>query len=214
MHVIKQESTNVIPLPVGLDEFISKELKEGCDYGKIEGYSKPTLLKPGAEKICRFLQLSIEYNVDHRLEDWDKGLFHYEVRVRIKQKGNNSNVTEGIGSCNTKEEQYANQNPYSTVNTVLKIAKKRALVDAVLHVSATSGVFTQDVEKLNVNTNLKGGEAGITKQQLKKIHQLVIEQGMNAEAAREMIKMMLHSTKLTKVQASLFIQDLLLLNQA
>lgn len=212
-----EQKENVIPLNNGLQGFISNELKDGSDYGKILSYSKPTLLKPGAEKICQYMKLSIEYKVEHRYEEWQKGLFHFEVRVMLRQQEGTLVVAEGIGSCNTKEEQYVSHNPYSIINTVLKMAKKRALVDAVLNVSATSGIFTQDIEDLSTNNEIKGGEEPVTNNQLRKIHQLVKEQGMSPSTAKEMMKMMFgvdHSTKLSKTQASSFIQDLLTLGES
>lgn len=41
-----------------------------------------------------------------------------------------------------------NQDPWSLWNTVLKMAKKRALVDATLSATRSSGIFTQDAEDL------------------------------------------------------------------
>ena len=41
-----------------------------------------------------------------------------------------------------------NDNPADVYNTVLKMAKKRALVDAVLTATAASDIFTQDLEDL------------------------------------------------------------------
>ncbi len=37
-------------------------MKEGVDYGKIPGTDKPTLLKPGAEKLCMLFRLSPKFN--------------------------------------------------------------------------------------------------------------------------------------------------------
>ncbi len=45
-------------------------------------------------------------------------------------------------------EQVEHDNPADYYNTVLKMAKKRAFVDAVLTVTAASDIFTQDVEDL------------------------------------------------------------------
>ncbi|WP_371068831.1 hypothetical protein [Sediminibacillus sp. JSM 1682029] len=199
-----------------LEDLIHQTMVEGIDYGKVAGYNKPTLLKPGAEKICQYMNLSINYEVSHRFEDWQNGMFYCEVRVVLIQIGTMHIVAEGIGSCNTKEEQYADQTPFTIINTVLKMAKKRALVDAVLNVSASSGFFTQDVEDMPSNKDIKGGDGTITRRQLTKIHQLVKEQDMNPDTAREMMKMMFnvdHSTKLSKTQASSFIKDLLLLSE-
>ncbi|KKK67335.1 hypothetical protein LCGC14_2955110, partial [marine sediment metagenome] len=44
------------------------------------------------------------------------------------------------------EGRVENDDPYTLVNTLLKMAKKRALVDAVLSATRSSGLFTQDVE--------------------------------------------------------------------
>jgi len=41
--------------------------------------------------------------------------------------------------------------PYTMDNTVLKMAKKRALVDAALLVASLSDVFTQDLEDMDIN---------------------------------------------------------------
>jgi hypothetical protein len=46
-------------------------------------------------------------------------------------------------------EQVEHDNPADYYNTVLKMAKKRAFVDAVLTVTAASDIFTQDVEDLD-----------------------------------------------------------------
>ena len=39
-------------------EAIANVLEEGKDYGKIPGTDKPTLYKPGAEKLCMMFQLA------------------------------------------------------------------------------------------------------------------------------------------------------------
>lgn len=198
-------------------KFIHETMVEGIDYGKVAGYSKPTLLKPGAEKICHYMKLSINYEVSHRFEEWQEGIFYYEVRVVLKQLDNMQSIAQGIGSANTKEKQYLDQSPFTFINTVLKMAKKRALVDAVLNISATSGIFTQDIEDIPRKANTKGGDGTITKRQLYKIHLLVKQQGLKPDVARELMQMNYyvdHSTQLSKEQASSFIQDLLHLNDA
>lgn len=43
-----------------------------------------------------------------------------------------------------------NESPWSLWNTVLKMAKKRALIDAVLSATRLSGIFTQDAEDLEI----------------------------------------------------------------
>lgn len=206
----EREQSRLSILQTGLQEFVLTELIEGTDYGKISGYSKPTLLKPGAEKICRYLELSIEYTVEHRYEDLEKSFFLYEVKVRLRQLDNGTVAAEGIGSANTKEAAFAQSDGYPHLNTVIKMAKKRALVDAALNVSATSGHFTQDVEDFPTTAKAHT-EHPVTKKQLMKIYQLVHELQIEHEVARTMIQNTFqvgHSTKLNKSQASRFIQQL------
>lgn len=206
----EREQSKLSFLQTGLHEFVMTELIEGTDYGKINGYNKPTLLKPGAEKICRYLELSIEYTVEHRYEDWKKGFFLYELKVSLRQLDNGTVAAEGIGSANTKEAAFAQPDGYPQLNTVIKMAKKRALVDAALNVSATSGHFTQDLEDFP-STPQATAEHPVTKKQLTKIYQLVHELQIDYEVARSMIQTTFqvgHSTKLNKSQASRFIQQL------
>ena len=39
-------------------------MKEGVDYGKIPGTERPTLLQPGADKLCNLFGLVIKYEVE------------------------------------------------------------------------------------------------------------------------------------------------------
>lgn len=123
---------------------IQKKLTSGHDYGIVPGTSKPTLLKPGAEKILMLMGLSTEYSIVDSTRDFEQGFFQYQIRCRIYRDG--VAITEGFGACNTRERKYARQNPYDIDNTVLKMAKKRAMIDATLLVASLSDIFTQDLE--------------------------------------------------------------------
>lgn len=198
-----------------LEQFVKEMMKEGLDYGMIEGFRKPTLLKPGAEKLCDIFGFSKHVNIVNRIENWEEGIFAYEVKVTLVSKQTGYMEAEGIGTCNNKEQSFIDQDPFSLVNTLLKMAKKRALIDAVLSATRASGLFTQDVEDLpKAISQTKGGDAPATNKQLQMIFRTVSELNMRPEVAKEMMQMMFqvdHSTKLTKQQASSFIQDLLLL---
>ena len=98
------------------------------------------------------------------------------------------------------------------------MAKKRALIDAVLSATRSSGIFTQDIEDLPLATTnaSKGGGEQATKAQLQKIFRIVNEMDMPTDVAKELMKMTFgveHSTQLNKKQASDFIQDLLVLKE-
>lgn len=47
-----------------------------------------------------------------------------------------------------EQKQQVRANPADVANTILKMAKKRGLVDAILTVTAASDIFTQDIEDL------------------------------------------------------------------
>ncbi|UCZ53211.1 hypothetical protein LGQ02_20970 [Bacillus shivajii] len=193
-----------------LQEFVENGLERGLDYGVIDGFSKPTLLKPGAEKLCDVFGFMKTVEVVNRIEQWEVGIFAYEVKVTLTQKDTGIIEAEGIGSCNSKESSFKHQDPYTIVNTVLKMAKKRALIDAVLTATRSSGLFTQDIEDFPKNTP-KGGDEPVTVRQLNMIFKVADEVDLHPETAKEMLKSMYYvdrAKQLTKHQASDFIQNL------
>lgn len=199
-----------------LQEFVKASMVRGVDYGSIDGFSKPTLLKPGAEKLCDAFGFSKTVDVINRIEQWDVGIFSYEVRVTLSNKVTAAVEAEGIGSCNSKETAYRYQDPFTIVNTLLKMAKKRALIDAVLSATRASGLFTQDIEDFP-KPDRKGGDAPATKHQLTTLFRIVEQMDMSNGVAKEMMKIKFDVDKsilLTKQQAHEFIQDLLLLQYA
>jgi len=130
-------------------QVIQKTLHQGHDFGIIPGTDKPTLLKPGAEKILMMMGLRSEFEIVDSTRDFEKGFFQYQVRCKLLR--GDMVITEGLGACNTREKKYLKMDPYTMDNTVLKMAKKRALVDASLLVASLSDVFTQDLEDMDIN---------------------------------------------------------------
>lgn len=131
---------------------VQNTLKKNHDYGVIPGTPKPTLLKPGAEKIQMLLGVTSEYEVIEHINDYENGFFAFTVRCIIYKNG--VKITEGLGHCNNREPKFYKrkdgsiQDPYEKVNTVLKMAKKRAQIDATLTLASLSEVFTQDIEDM------------------------------------------------------------------
>ena len=132
-------------------QLVQSQLKQNHDYGVIPGTPKPTLLKPGAEKILMLMGLRSEFEIVDSTRDFEKGFFQYQVRCKLYR--GDTLITEGLGAANTKESRYLKHDPYTIDNTVLKIAKKRALIDAVLLVASLSEVFTQDIEDIDLKGN-------------------------------------------------------------
>ena len=101
-------------------------------------------------------------------------------------------ITEGLGSCNTREKKYLKMDPFTMDNTVLKMAKKRALVDASLLVASLSDVFTQDIEDIDLIGQQTGGpryytdqDGTISKAQAKRM--FAISKG-NADIVRQVLQ--------------------------
>lgn len=170
-------------------KLIKETLVEGHDYGTIPGIGgKPSLFKPGAEKVCLLFKMNPEYEVTSKVEDFEHGFFTYTFKCTIfKTIVQDADVvkfpiSQGVGNCNSREEKYRylwvyeneipagydkatmktkrykdsgtvkyrieNPDSASLVNTVLKMAAKRAFVAACLQIVSLSDVFSQDLEDL------------------------------------------------------------------
>lgn len=134
-----------------LAETIKAALIEGLDYGVIPGVQKPSLFKPGAEKIALMYGLTQEYQILENIRDKEEGIILYKFKAMLFN-GAGKQITEGYGLCSSQEKKYSKQNPFDIENTILKMAKKRALVDAAISIGVLSQVFTQDVEDLKLTS--------------------------------------------------------------
>ena len=205
-----------------MNRFIDTVLIAGVDYGIIPNCKKPTLLKSGAEKILNYLGLIARTEISNRVEDYNIGFFSYEAKVYLIDY-NGVVKGEGIGITNTREGKYAKTNGYAVQNTVLKMAKKRALVDAALNVGNLSARFTQDVEDMNIESDNVGGKSPeelkqgekpkadrpVTQKQLKYLETLMGQHNTSAEAMNKYCKTNFgvdDYKKITGVQASTLIE--------
>ena len=136
-----------------LDKFLNdpKQFKSGPHYGEVANFSgaKPSLKKAGAEAIAKFLNCRFELTRTLTLQDKDNNyhLFAYDAKMVHIPTGTVLGNAEGLAS--TYENRYKGKsNTFNEqgVNTVVKMAQKRAFVAVALVVSALSGRFTQDIE--------------------------------------------------------------------
>ena len=91
-------------------EFTRRIMVKDQDFGEIPGTHKPTLLKPGAEKLCNFFGLEPEFTPIAEEIDWTGAQHGGEVfcyaryRCRLLREGRVVGV--GEGSCNSFEAKY------------------------------------------------------------------------------------------------------------
>jgi hypothetical protein len=196
-----------------LKEFVHTQMVEGRDYGKNPGSDKPTLLKPGAEKLLTLFGLSAALEVLEKITDWTgaehggEPFFFWDYRCSVSR--DSRFVAACDGSCNSWEQKYRyrkaakkcpicnseaiipgkeeygggwlcwkkkggcgakfsegdqridsqptgrvrNPDVFDQVNTVEKMAIKRALVGATMIAVNASEFFTQDLEDFDENNH-------------------------------------------------------------
>jgi hypothetical protein len=164
-----------------ISSLIRDALEEGVDYGVIPGTEKPTLYKPGAERLaiafgCSISTVVVSSEVDHdRPTEWRKrtgsgvslGVYRFTIRCDLTSRSTGEVVGSGVGCCSSLESKYCDR-PRDLENTVLKMAKKRALVDAVLTTFGLSSRFTQDLEDDNASAE-EESRAGAAREKLQSL---------------------------------------------
>lgn len=91
-----------------IQEVMQAVMKEGQHYGVIPGCgNKPTLLKPGAEKLALTFKLRpvMENERDIVITELSNGHRDYNVYCHIKTSSG-VEVATGVGSCSTMESKY------------------------------------------------------------------------------------------------------------
>lgn len=160
-----------------LRDMMKAVLKEGVDYGKIPGTGdKPSLLKPGAEKLLQWFGFGHTNDAAETERDADgrwMGVTYKCVVFKELPSGRRLTVATCDGYAGYDEDRFytsaeaaeakerANAERYerrvnplkcleyrAPRNSVVKMAEKRALVGAALVATSASTLFTQDVEDM------------------------------------------------------------------
>lgn len=91
-----------------IQEAMKVAMKDGEHFGVIPGTDKPTLLKPGAEKLCLLFRLDPEYDTNERFAD--DGHYTVTAKCLLYHIPTGNRVASGQGLCSTKESKYAFRN--------------------------------------------------------------------------------------------------------
>ena len=113
-------------------EFMRSNFVEGIDYAVLPKCTKPSILKSGAIKVCRYLELIPQPTILTEKIDIENSLVAFAVSVSLLDK-EGKNVCTGIGFADSREGKFGKASAFNVANTVLKLAKKRALVDAIMY---------------------------------------------------------------------------------
>jgi hypothetical protein len=143
-------------------EVRERVMERGAHYMRIPGTEKDSLTSAGADTLNLAFDLLPKYEVMSAQRS-DK-VIAYVVRCEIFSKADGRLLGSGMGSCNTNEQKYQNQlrsrnetakrknaepiTVWELDNTIVKMASKRAKVDAVLGTTAARELFTQDMDEL------------------------------------------------------------------
>ena len=111
------------------------------DCGDPHHWTKPSLFKPGAEKITGMLGMTVHYP---SLPDYEQavlnGIALTTVMLRCELRDAHGRpVAEGVGARSVGQD-------YGDINKTLKMAEKSAHIDATLRLAGLSEIYTQDVE--------------------------------------------------------------------
>lgn len=128
---------------VALLKWVKSNLVDGTDFGVIK--NKKSLWKPGAEKIVGMLGLQVRWpdlNAElNRMRDGAEVIW-----LSCELIANGEVQAQGAGSRRLSQDA-------GDGNKAIKMAKKSAMIDAVLNIAGLSEVFTQDLEdELDVAT--------------------------------------------------------------
>ena len=146
-------SAYVVTSPLTNQEVL---LSRNVDFGVVPRTKKPSLYKSGAEKIIMTYGLMCRYEIESKIEQIDakgNGFFYYSVKCSLMKgftlaDGSYKEVeyANGFGSANTSESRNGMNSAFNAANATLKMAQKRAMVQAALAVSGLSSMFTMDME--------------------------------------------------------------------
>ncbi len=175
-------------------------LRRGVDFMVIPKTKSPTLTKSGAEAICKAYGVFQRYEIIHKEISTDpkNPSFSFIIRcdlVKINpQTGDEWVVAQGLGAGSTNEKSTGMASAYDSLNRILKMAEKRAKVDASINLAGVSSLFVQDMENESFIAsgkdiaNNQGDDAPITAKQTQRIFALASTNGYSTEEAKNIIK--------------------------
>ena len=167
-----------------LIDWIKRNLKPGIDYmriwsNKYKKWSKPFLLKPGAEKITGMMGVTPTFpnlkEYEERFRNAGKDGYVNAIVIMCQLvNGRGLIVSEGVGA------RLLNEQDQNDLNKSLKMALKSSQIDATLRYGGLSEVFSQEPESETDNI-----EKTITDIQCQELLELISKSPLKPEKVAE-----------------------------
>lgn len=168
MPVTRQDLDTLSEKRSLLREFVKNQLVQGDDsdgdYAVIQGCKKPSLLKPGAEKLKQLFGLGSRTTLTFKEIDHNGNFAMFVYKCEVFNLKTGIVLAECEGSANSKEKKWATRSEwfkndkgvnekrtvdapiYDVLNTLMKMAQKRAEVGCVVNATGASDFFTHDMD--------------------------------------------------------------------
>lgn len=138
-----------------LKEFVKSQMVQDVDFGTIPGCPKPCLFKPGAEKLAQLFGFGVRINGKDKEIDLHQNFAMFSYTAEVYHLKTSVIISQCEGSCNSHERKYKTRTVKNVkeetaigdiMNTLMKMAQKRAYVGAVIQATGASDFYTQDVD--------------------------------------------------------------------
>ena len=133
-------------------EFSTSILRKDVDFGVITGVEKPSLLKPGAEKLRVAYSLTVLMDEVDKTIDFDRGYIDYTYKATVKTKEGQI-IAQCEGSFNSWEPKTRylwvkeNEIPADTDKSTLKVRESSiSEFDFAINKGETSGQYGKPAE--------------------------------------------------------------------
>lgn len=132
------------------------------DYAVIPGTQKQALLKPGAEKLLRLFGLGVRFQLIDKEFDRYENFAMYSYNAEVYHLSTGTVLAQCEGTANSQEKKYKERAIYvqgkrvgmeptpicDVLNTLKKMAQKRAMVGATIMAVGASDYFSQDEDEV------------------------------------------------------------------
>lgn len=147
--------------------FVAKQLRKDVDYGIVPGTPRSSLFKPGGEKLMRLFGLGSRFTLTDKVLDKQANFALFTYKAEIIHLKSGQVIAECEGTCNSQEKKYKERTAwvyneklgkkepikeatpvFDILNTLMKMAQKRAFVGGVILAVGASDFFTQDIDDI------------------------------------------------------------------